>query len=96
MRIDELLAVLGCFLCCVERWKEFRELYHAVVEPLVQFSEERCVSKVIVAVLVAGGKAACIERGRTALQQQRGQKREFNPTKGFPGEDIQHSSTTTY
>ena len=73
---------------CV-RWKESRELYYAVVEPLIQFSGERYVSKVIVAVLVAGGKAACTNRGRTASLQQRKQKREFNPTKGFPGEDIQ-------
>ena len=56
-------------------------------DPLVQFSEEQCVSKEIVAVLVAGGSAASIDRGRTALQQ-RGQDWEFNPTKGFPGEDI--------
>ena len=89
MSIEELLVILGCFLCCVERWKEIRGLYHAVREPLVQFSEEQCVSKVIVAVLIAGGAATCIDRGRTALQQRR-QKREFNSTKGFPGEDIQN------
>ena len=87
MRIDELLVVLGCLICWVERWKEFRRLYHAVREPLVPSPGEQCVSKVIVAVLVVGGKTACIDRGRTALQQKR-QKREFNPTKGFPGEDI--------
>ena len=78
----------GPLICCVERWKEFRRLYHAVREPLVPSSGEQCVSKVIVKVLVVGGKAACTDRGRTALQQKR-QKREFNPTKGFPGEDIQ-------
>ena len=90
MSIDELLVVLGCFLCCVERLKEIRELYHAVREPLVPLLEERCVSKEIVTTLVAGGKVTCVDRGRTALHQQRGQKREFDPTKGFPGEDINH------
>ena len=89
MNIDELLVVLGCLLCWVERWKETRGLYYAVAGPLVPFSGERCVSKVIVAVLVAGGKVTCTDRGRAASQQQRGQKREFDPTKGFPGEDIQ-------
>lgn len=88
MRIEELLVVLGCLVCCVERWKEIQRLCQAVREPLAPSVEEQCVSKVIVVVLVVGGKAARIDRGRTALQQKR-QKREYNPTKGFPGEDIQ-------
>ena len=89
MSIEELLVVLGCLICCVERWKEARGLYHAVREPLVPSTEEQREPRVIVVVFFVGGATVYTNRGRTALQQKR-QNREFNPTKGFPGEDIQY------
>ena len=85
MFVEDLLVVLGCFLFCVERSKVARGLYHVVREPLVLALGEECVSKVI-RPLIAGG-AATKDGGRTTLQK-REQKREFDSTRGYPGEDI--------
>ena len=86
MRVEELAVVLGCLICCVERSKVTWRLYHAVREPLVPSSGEECVAKVIVVVKIAGGAAFGANRGRTTLQQK---KKAFDPTKGYPGDDIQ-------
>ena len=89
MRVEELLLVLCCLVCCVERSKVTRRLYQAVRGPLVPSTGEECVSKEIVVVFIVGGAATGTNRGRTALQQRK-QKREYDPTRGCPGEDIQH------
>ena len=83
MFVEDLLVVFGCFLFCVERSKVARGLYYVVREPLVPVSGEECVSKVIW-LLFAGGAVTKVG-GRTALQKRK-QEREFNPTRGYPGE----------
>jgi len=85
MFVEDLLVVFGCFLFCVERSKVARGLYYVVREPLVPASGEECVSKVIW-LLFTGGAVTKVG-GRTALQKRK-QEREFNPTRGYPGEDI--------
>ena len=85
MSVEGSLVVLICFVFCVERSKVARGLYHVVRELLVPASGEECVSKVI-CLMYAGG-AAAKDGGRTAPQKKK-RKREFNPTRGYPGEDI--------
>ena len=58
-----------------------------MVEPLLSSPGEECVSKVIPFGCVVGGKAAFSEGGSTILQRIK-QEREFDATRGFPGEDI--------
>lgn len=89
MCIAELLVVLSCNFLCVERSKVFETLYQAVRGPLVPGREEECV--LVFLCFVAGG-AASVE-GRRATQRRELQKREFDATRGFPGEDIADSSS---
>ena len=87
MSIDDLLVVLICWLGCVARPKETWTLPHVVVGPLLLGPGEGCVSKVILVVWTAGGAALQTKEGSATLQNKK-QKREFDPTRGFPGEDI--------
>lgn len=84
MCIAELLVVLGCNFLCVERSKVVKALYHAVRGPLVPGQEEECV--VVFLCFIAGGAALSGERMTT--QHRELQQREFDSTRGFPGEDI--------
>ena len=85
--IDDLLVILSCWLGCVVRPKETWTLLHVVVGPLLLGLGEGCVSKVTSVVWAVGGKTFCTKEGSATLQNKR-QKREFDSTRGFPGEDI--------
>ena len=87
MCFEDLLVILNCCLFYVERSKASRSLYQVVVEPLVPASGEECVSKVI-SVMRAAGSAEAIMKGGRSTPKKRQQKREFDPTRGYPGEDI--------
>ena len=87
MSIDDLLVFLICWLGCVARPKETWTSLHVVVGPLLLGLGEGCVSKVILVVWAAGGAAPSTMERSATLQNKR-QKREFDPTRGFPGEDI--------
>ena len=60
-----------------------------MVEPLLPSSGEECVSKVIPFEYVVGGKAALSTGGSATLQRKK-QEREFDPTRGFAGQDIRN------
>ena len=87
MCFEDPLVILNCYLFCVERSKASRSLYQVVVEPLVPASGEECVSKVTSVMWAAGGAEAIMKGGRST-PKKRQQKREFDPTRGYPGEDI--------
>ena len=87
MCFEDLLVVSFCLLSSVARLKECRTLYHAVVEPLVPSSAEKCVVKEIQLVHVVSGAAARPNGGSGILQESR-QYRDFDPTRGYAGQDI--------
>ena len=60
--------------------------------PLQQLRGEGWYSKAIVVLFVVGGAATERLRGRTTLEKRRKSNREFDATKGFPGEDVVHSN----
>ena len=49
--------------------------------------EDRCASNEIWTILAVGGATAVEKGGRAALGKTQ-EKREYDPTKGYPGEDI--------
>ena len=90
MLFEGLLVVLSCFEFWVERSKVSRVLYQAVAGPLVPNLGEECVSKVILVVRVTGGAVTNTKGGRTTPQKKKQKRESFDPTRGFPGEDIQN------
>ena len=87
MNFADLLVVLCFLLFAVEKLKESLRLSHAVRVPLLQLGGERIVSKEILRMYVAGRAAAEPWRGRAVLVKSR-KHREFNPTRGYSGQDI--------
>ena len=88
MCLDADFLVVLCFLILVvERSKELLELTHAVRVPLCYFWDEERVSKENTRMYVVGRAAAEPWRGRAVLVKSR-KHREFNPTRGYPGQDI--------
>ena len=87
MDFEDSLVVFSCLILSVERSKEFLLLLHAVVVPLQWQREDECVSKVIYKEYNAGGAAAEPCEGSRILDKKR-QPREYNPTRGYPGQDI--------
>ena len=88
MHCEDFLVVFCFLLSVIERSKETQVLQHGVVGLLLLVWGEECVAKeTLVLVLLVeqqcrlrGGRAACTEIKQTS--------REFDPTRGFPGEDI--------
>ena len=87
MHFDDSLAVLCFCLFPVERLKEILWLRHGVGGPLLWLWEDRCASNEIWTILAVGGATAVEKGGRAALGKTQ-EKREYDPTKGYPGEDI--------
>ena len=85
--VEDLLVFLGICLSVVGRLKESLVLYHVVREPLVPSWGEKCASKVFFVVWVSGGAEAYSRRGRVT-PQERQVSRDFDCTKGYPGEDV--------
>ena len=86
MQIEDLLVNLNfCFLL-VARLKESLNWWNGVVGPLLLEQAEGWCAKEILIELVAGGAATAKKEGRPTLERQQMQ-REFDATKGFPGED---------
>ena len=88
MSFDDSLVVLGCALLAVGRSKETLVWLHAVVVPLLLSEGDECVSKEFAEFWVVGAAAALIQQGRTIPARNVRPSREFNPTRGFPGQDI--------
>ena len=90
--VEDLLVFLVICLSVVARLKESLALYHVVGEPLVPSWGEKCTAKVIFVVWVFGGAEVCTRRGRVTLQERQ-VFREYDCTKGYPGEDVTASSS---
>ena len=89
MSYEGFLVVLRCLQFFAVRSKESLALQHGVVVPLLYFWEEECVSKEFFVFTVAGGAVAGFpRRGRTTRKWSRHQFRDFDSTRGYPGEDI--------
>ena len=89
MAYEGLLIVLKCLQFFAVRSTEFLEMRHGVVVPLSCFREEECVSKEFSVFAVAGGAvAAFLWGGRTTRKESKYQARNFDSTRGYPGEDI--------
>ena len=87
MRFKEFLAALNFCLFLVARLKKGLRPYHGVRVPLVWNWGEGWDSKAISVDYVVGG-AAKEPSGRRPILWKRQRSREFNDTKGYPGEDI--------
>ena len=88
MSFDDPLVVLGCALLVVERSKETLVWLHAVVVPLLTRGGEELVAKEFAEFCVAGAAASLIRQGRTTPARNVQLSREFDPTKGYAGQDI--------
>ena len=89
MNFEDLLVVLRFLLFAAEKLNESLGSSHAVRVPLFQSGGETSVVKEIVRMYVVGGATMEPCRGRTMLAKNR-KLREFNPTRGYPGQDISY------
>ena len=87
MNFDDLLVVLRFLLFTAGKLNECLGLLQAVVVPLLQPGGETSVVKEITRIYVVGGATMEPWRGRAMLVKNR-KLREFNPTSGYPGQDI--------
>ena len=87
MRSEEFLVVLSFSLFLVERLNKGLVAFHGVRVPLVCNRGEGWDSNAIQVDYVVGRATREPSGGRPILMK-RLRSREFNPTKGFPGEDI--------
>ena len=90
MSFDDSLVVLVCVLLAVERSKETLAGLQAVLVHLMFCWGDKYVSKESVEfyTYVAGTTAALSQQGRTIPARSVRFSREFDPTKGFAGQDI--------
>ena len=87
MGIEDSLVVSVFLSLAVERSNAFFALLYAVAVSLVQRGKDECVWKEICEDYVAGG-AAGEPRGGTAILVRLRRTWEFDPTRGYPGQDI--------
>ena len=87
MNFEDLLVVLRFLLFAAEKLNESLGSLQAVRVPLFQLGGETSVAKVISRMYVVGRAAGEPCRGRTMLVKNR-KLREFDPTRGYPGQDI--------
>ena len=84
MCVDEFLAGLICFLFLAGRSKESLQMPW---EMGVHKRQERGDERVVLSLHWAeASKASCFSK---TVQSERKQHRDFDSTKGFPGEDLQ-------
>ena len=87
MTFEGFLVVLNFCLFLVARPNESLKLHHGVRVRLLWFWGEGGVSKEILVDYVVGAATTEPLGGRPTLEKRQ-KTRDFNPTKGFPGEDI--------
>ena len=84
MSFVNFVVIFLAFDCEVEISWVFLTTFYAVVGPLGRVWEGELVAKEFRVQLVGGGAPVGEKRGRTAPLQ----KRAFDSTMGFPGEDV--------
>ena len=89
MDYEGRLAALLCLFLFVARLKETCEAWNGMGVPLSRSTGERRVSKEILLFATVGGAMVCFfAGGRAAQTANRHQSRNYDMTKGYPGEDI--------
>ena len=88
MDVGCLLVGLNCLLFSVVRSRETLVFLYAVVVPLGGYKGEECVAKEFPKITT--GEMVVIYWGGRAILEKMRQNRDFNPTLGFPGQDIIH------
>ena len=91
MSCEGFLVLLMCLRFFVARSKETCVTWHGVVVPLLRYMGEECVSNTIPVFAVAGGAVMVFSRGGRATRNKCKHQtfsRNFDCTKGYPGEDI--------
>ena len=89
MNYEGRLVALLCLLSFVERLKETWVMQNGMGVPLLCNLGEKRVSKEFLAFVAGGGASVFfLLRGRTARTVGLHQSRNYDATKGYPGEDI--------
>jgi len=89
MHCDDLLVVSACLIfLLVERSKETLVVLYGVRVPLWHNGGEECVSNEVFAVFYRWGSSGFQWGGRAIRKETKQESREFDSTRGFPGEDI--------
>jgi len=86
MRLEDSFVVLSFCLFAVERLNEILGLQQGMGVPLLWAWDEGCSSNEILVVIVVG-RAATAKLGGRDILAKRWKSREFDATKGYPGED---------
>ena len=87
MQCEDFLVALFCLFATIERLKEIRAVQHGVVGPLLTGLEEERVKNSLVFVLLMV-RQQFLRGGRAVSAASKRKNREYDSTKGFPGEDI--------
>ena len=91
MSYEGFLVLLMCWRFFVVRSNETSVAWHGVVVPLLRYMGEECVWNKSLFFAVAGRAAKAFSRGGRATRKDRKHQtfsRNFDSTKGYPGEDI--------
>ena len=87
MQCESFLVVLTCLLFAIVRSKESPRTLHGMGVPLLRSWGEERASKEFPVFYVVGAATTVSQEGRTAYAKRRQGDRDFDSTKGYPGED---------
>ena len=87
MKFADFLLVLNFCLFPVERLKESLLSQYGMGGPLLRERVEGWCSKEFQTILVVVVRAAAVKSGGRLILGKRRKQREFDATKGYPGED---------
>ena len=88
MKSADFLMVLNFLLLSVERLKENLHLQYGMGGPLLRGWVEGCCSKEFLAMSANVVRANATKLGGRHILGRRRKRREFDVTKGYPGEDV--------
>ena len=85
---EDFLVASICLLCfAVERPKETLIVLHDMGGPLWIFFGEGCVANENFVFVLSGERRDLLRSGRSTCEKNGRDVREFDSTKGYPGED---------
>ena len=87
IKYEGVLVVLTCLLFAIVRSKESPRTLHGMGVPLLRSWGEERVSKEFPVFYVVGAATTVSQEGRTTYAKRRQGDRDFDSTKGYPGED---------
>ena len=86
-REDFLVASICSLFFAVERPKETLIILHDMGGPLRNFWREGCVANESFVFVSSGERRGLLRSGRATCERSGRDTREFDSTKGYPGED---------